>query len=441
VKSKYLRVLQRLDKVSRDDVNSYYVKILGRLPESEKPLEVHAGHTDFRSLIKGLLESEEFRLRADQNKVSRNDVNEIFLKILGRLPESETLLEAHLEAADFRKLVKHLLDSEEFRSRVDRVGIDKVSRADINECYVKILGRLPESEETFDAHVGQTQFRSLIEGLVGSEEFRSRVTPKVVQTGRVFHPLAVAHNYVDTNLTAEQLRLCLARVQTQWQSLGETRPHYSVLSSERYEPELLRQNLDLFRESGYLEVEQVIGILKRHGLKESHAAQANELGCGVGRVTVPLACFFGSVTGYDISPPHLRLAREYADEREMRNIMLREVPIGSLPAFQPCDFFYSKIVLQHNPPPVIRYLVRAMLTTLRPGGFALFQVPSYIAGYRFSLDEWLNASAIDDMEMHVLPVRDVLEEASAQDCVALEVCEDDAGSNLIRSQTYLFQKR
>ena len=44
------------------------------------------------------------------------------------------------------------------------------------------------------------------------------------------------------------------------------------------------------------------------------------------------------------------------------------------------DLVYSLIVLQHNPPPVIRLIVRAFLKALNPGGVAYFQVPTTVAG-------------------------------------------------------------
>ena len=69
------------------------------------------------------------------------------------------------------------------------------------------------------------------------------------------------------------------------------------------------------------------------------------------------------------------------------------------------DLVYSLIVLQHNPPPVIRLIVRAFLKALNPGGVAYFQVPTYRGGYRFSPGEYLENEAKKHvmMEMHVLP--------------------------------------
>ena len=53
------------------------------------------------------------------------------------------------------------------------------------------------------------------------------------------------------------------------------------------------------------------------------------------------------------------------------------------------DLVYSIMVLQHNPPPVIRLIVREFLRALNPGGVAYFQVPTYMAGYGFDAEAYL----------------------------------------------------
>ena len=60
--------------------------------------------------------------------------------------------------------------------------------------------------------------------------------------------------------------------------------------------------------------------------------------------------------------------------------------IAALPTF---DCFISLIVLQHNPPPVIAFLLRTILRKLTPGGLAYFQVPTYQRGAVFKADEYL----------------------------------------------------
>src|SRR5271169_236009 len=52
-------------------------------------------------------------------------------------------------------------------------------------------------------------------------------------------------------------------------------------------------------------------------------------------------------------------------------------PKSSLARLTNVDLFFSIIVLQHNPPPVILGILDAAFAGLRPGGLAFFQVPTY----------------------------------------------------------------
>jgi hypothetical protein len=70
-------------------------------------------------------------------------------------------------------------------------------------------------------------------------------------------------------------------------------------------------------------------------------------------------------------------------------------------AVAPHDLLYSRIVLQHNPPPLIAHVLRRVLSATRPGGIAMFQLVTHIEGYRFAVDAYLaGAAAIDDQELH-----------------------------------------
>jgi SAM-dependent methyltransferase len=147
----------------------------------------------------------------------------------------------------------------------------------------------------------------------------------------------------------------------------------------------------------------------------------------MGRVTCGLAKAFARVHGYDISPSHLALAREHAAEIDVGNITfhLCSEDVTSRP-LEECDFFYSKIVFQHNPPPLIRELIAASFRSLRPGGIAIFQVPTYGSDYNFSIKDYLARGSAPDMEMHCIPQPEVFSLAAAAACQVVEVREDGA---------------
>ncbi len=124
---------------------------------------------------------------------------------------------------------------------------------------------------------------------------------------------------------------------------------------------------------------------------------------------------------------HLALARENTNRFGRDNIYFAHLDSfttleQSLPVF---DAFVSVIVLQHNPPPLIDWLLRTILRNLRPGGIAYFQVPTYRVNYSFKIKDYLNhALPIGNMEMHVLPQYRVFEILHRNGCRVLECRED-----------------
>jgi hypothetical protein len=101
------------------------------------------------------------------------------------------------------------------------------------------------------------------------------------------------------------------------------------------------------------------------------------------------------------------------------------------------------IVLQHNPPPVIAFIIEALIRALNPGGVAFFQVPTYRRGYTFSLTDYLSEDASKGgMEMHVLPQSKVFEIAQRAGGRVLEVIDDTWTGLRVKevSNTFVIQK-
>jgi SAM-dependent methyltransferase len=138
----------------------------------------------------------------------------------------------------------------------------------------------------------------------------------------------------------------------------------------------------------------------------------------------------------------LTYAKARASEVGADNIEFHETANDFRLAIEPCDFFYSVIVLQHNPPPVILTLIRNALEALKPGGIALFQVPTYIVGYSFDLHDWLATDQTIHMEMHCVPQDAVMEAIFVSGCRLLSVREDGCSNATIGmvSNTFLCVK-
>jgi SAM-dependent methyltransferase len=309
-----------------------------------------------------------------------------------------------------------------------------ITAEDVYWCYRNLLGREPESEQMVQQHMSNASFRALVGCFVESKEFRNN------RTARSYHPFPLPAARIDVNINAEQLAAAISKVRTAWSHLGELRPHFSVLTSEKFLPHNLPGSIDHFWASGDNEAAQVIAVLQTHGFDPAGKVCV-EYGCGVGRVTTGFAQYFGQVHAYDISPGHQNLARQRAQERSLSNISFVLCAESFLEDLQPCDFFYSHIVFQHNPPPLIRALVQAAVKALKPGGIAIFQVPTYATDYSFSIDDWLESEQKLDMEMHCLPQTHIFEAIAQAGCATLEVREDySTGDASFISNTFVVRR-
>ena len=318
-----------------------------------------------------------------------------------------------------------------------------VSSDDVIWCYQNLLEREPESEEVINAHRRTINFKELVAGFVESQEFRAKCAGITLCGSVTRLPALLERLYIEVDASKAKLGKCAAKIKKTWEHLGQEKAHFSVVTDESFLPQNLSSSIDSFWAMGVSEAEVVTRTLDQYGIYKLEERVCVEYGCGVGRVTVNFATHFKHVHAYDISRNHLHHAQARANELGHKNIDFHECANDFRVAMEPCDFFYSVIVLQHNPPPVIMELIRIALAALKPGGIAIFQVPTYIIGYRFDLDEWLATDHVLDMQMHCVPQDAVLDAISAEGCRLLSVREDGwtAAPNTMISNTFFCQKQ
>lgn len=114
------------------------------------------------------------------------------------------------------------------------------------------------------------------------------------------------------------------------------------------------------------------------------------------------------------------------------------VAYNRLPNF---DVFFSIIVLQHNPPPVMKVLLTKILGKLNPGGVAYFQIPTYALNYEFSARSCLETkNPPKRVEVHFLPRPELFQIIRSTGCDVLEVREDGAVGAAAISNRLLLRK-
>jgi SAM-dependent methyltransferase len=170
-----------------------------------------------------------------------------------------------------------------------------------------------------------------------------------------------------------QFDLKLRTQQRQWNHLAAADPFWAILS----DPQKKNGQWDLaeFFATGRREIADAMRIAESLGVPVRRDA-ALDFGCGAGRLTQALAEWFGHVTGVDISAGMLDLARRHNRAGDRCTFVLNlHDDLSQLPG-DSFDMVFSRIVLQHLPSRHVRRYVREFVRVLRPGGLALFQLPS-----------------------------------------------------------------
>jgi 2-polyprenyl-3-methyl-5-hydroxy-6-metoxy-1,4-benzoquinol methylase len=237
-----------------------------------------------------------------------------------------------------------------------------------------------------------------------------------------------------------------ARIQAQWTSYGESEPYASVLSTPQFHKDKIDENMHLLESSGQ-EVVRRLQVLAARNQVALPNGVCLELGCGVGRITKPLAAHFERVVGADISPGNLAQCQQRLAQAGIQNVktLLLQSPeqistIGSIAAF------VSVIVLQHNPPPVQHYLLDKILGLLQPGGVAFFQTATFNPGYGYQVAYHLGLEKeqFEGWSLHCLPQNYILRLLDRHGLDLIEVVEDGQTGGLhqrFHSHTFFAQKR
>lgn len=300
---------------------------------------------------------------------------------------------------------------------------------DVREAYRMILGRDPENDNVIQSHLAAVStLNELRARFIGSDEFQKNAFAFNNRNAAKVQ-YAMQHDVVETECDADKLQKLFDHIASVWSMLGEVRPHFSVLSDVKFKPDRLDQTIGEFELSGHREAEGLQLHLKGLGLPTSGYRNGVELGCGVGRVTKHLPMIVDNVVGYDVSMAHIALAEEYIAKSATVAVSFSHIPDPA--AYSPAgyDFFYSRIVLQHNPPPIIAYFLRRTLENLAPGGVAVFQIPTSMENYRFVVDEYIDEMAtLYDQELHPLPIKTALGIIIETGCKPHALFRDDSVS-------------
>jgi 2-polyprenyl-3-methyl-5-hydroxy-6-metoxy-1,4-benzoquinol methylase len=312
--------------------------------------------------------------------------------------------------------------------------------------YRFFLGREPESENVINSLCQNTHsIEELRAAFLKSPEFIQGISEYIgkPQTVRQRHPFHLPRIPVETEVSDEVLASMFERIHQEWEHLGKTEPYWSVVTQPKYYQADFTSHSDEFYLSGKHVAQLFTTALRRNGIDQTKLKNCLDLGCGVGRVTVHLTDSFEKVIGADISAAHLAIAEEYSRDKQITGIEWQQwQSLNQIRNMPEVDAIHSLITFQHNPPPIIVWILKTVLSYLKQGGVAFFQIPTYKTGYMFEVERYIHSSQTNTMEMHFLPQHEVFKVISEANCRMIEMREDAmvGSEHTMLSNTFLVQK-
>ena len=164
----------------------------------------------------------------------------------------------------------------------------------------------------------------------------------------------------------------LAELKRNWEGYGKVDPLYAILTvpdmaGNRWRPEQ-------FFETGRCQIEQLLQRCRQLAISPPRG-KSLDFGCGVGRLSQPLAAHFDEVHGVDIAASMIANAQRYNMHPEKCFYHVNEG--ANLESFASGEFAFicSLITLQHMRPEYSRQYLAEFARILRPGGVLVFQLP------------------------------------------------------------------
>jgi len=152
-----------------------------------------------------------------------------------------------------------------------------------------------------------------------------------------------------------------------WRRWGRLDPYFGVLADERFSSSKIEQYRYEFFATG---AKFIAHVLRRYSTNFGDLPRRRALdhGCGVGRLTLPLASHFLDVLALDVSPEMLVEARSNALRAGVANATFAPADDELSNAPGVFDFVNSHMVLQHVPVARGLPLLLRLVEKVRPGG-------------------------------------------------------------------------
>ena len=162
----------------------------------------------------------------------------------------------------------------------------------------------------------------------------------------------------------------MASDRRRWSKLGRTQPYWASLTEPRYRANRIDDDaIEAFFQSGERQVDTIFDAIRHDVSEDFHPARALDFGCGVGRLTLPLARESRHVLAVDIADSMLREVGENCQEQQLANVEFMHAREFAMPSMRRrFDFVLSFAVFQHMKPRHGYRATRRILDMLTAGG-------------------------------------------------------------------------
>ena len=161
-----------------------------------------------------------------------------------------------------------------------------VTTTEVEMAYRLILGREPESEKVVAKHaIPNRTLDDLRRSFLTSEEFGVRFGKLTTATPNDMgcKPLVWTTIQVEVDVSAEHLAKMVERIEREFKHMGETEPHWSVISAEQFKSENIQDNKSEFFESQAMEWSMTYVPPRRGaGLRWTNSRPASSLAAVLG---------------------------------------------------------------------------------------------------------------------------------------------------------------
>lgn len=177
-----------------------------------------------------------------------------------------------------------------------------------------------------------------------------------------------------------------------WEFYGEKDPYFAVNTiSDMRSEKIDKDKIKLFFEEGEEYVKKIWQEIEDHFISSFNPRRALDFGCGVARLTLPIAERSEQAVGVDISANMLKVAEQNANLFNINNVSFIKGDDYLSKITGEFDFIHSFVVFQHINPKIGEEIFRKMVQMLSEEGIGVLQfgyadsLSSVAQKFRFTL--------------------------------------------------------